>query len=337
MWTLHPAEDDTTFFEVRCTKNETRVPPHLDHARHVFNIPLELAELARIFYSQWNIYIFTATRNDRFVGAGLNANDPRAKAFYYTYEYLQRTVVFHFRLNLAIIEYHKPADSDFTDGRGAMSPLVAYAGYVILNVSFRNSFNEEEREAWRMMYAVYEDLREYDWETWAGEDEERRAVLGLDFHHEAHVCDVSDKLVSGFMAFKDHEYWLGDYLRRRALEQVEENGLASRNAKTLSTKYRQWLRKHGSRSRYPRNAHLSQEQEDEFISQQLAIDRGSGWELDHDGRRPTSSSATTTQDSSRAQTPRVLHTPVGNRPQNQRHSAAFEGACLRTIQVNPRR
>ena len=53
-------------------------------------------------------------------------------------------------------------DEDSEGGaRGLMSPLVAYAAYIILGVGFANSFDDTQKSAWRELYAQHGDLHDY--------------------------------------------------------------------------------------------------------------------------------------------------------------------------------
>ena len=168
MWVLDSIDNELAF-EVKSAVNDRKIPLRLRDTTSVASFPPELAELARIFYSQWNTYIHTATRSDGFVGLGMRANDTQARAFYEAYRFVQQTVVFHFRLNLAILKYQEkqssPSGDEDEDSEGGdrelMSPLVAYAAYIILGVGFANAFNDTQKSAWRELYAQHVDLHDY--------------------------------------------------------------------------------------------------------------------------------------------------------------------------------
>ncbi|KAI0763884.1 hypothetical protein BC629DRAFT_968094 [Irpex lacteus] len=183
-------------------------------------IPRRYAELARIFYSQWNVYIDTAIDDDTFVGRGLRANDPRAQTFYDAYAFLQRNVVFHFRLNLEIAEYFSNTTKDHHDA--LMNPLVAYAAYILLDVPFATSFNDEQENSWAILSKAHGDLHGYDWKAWAADNEERKAVLGLEYPSDPSVEAITEELTCGFMGDAKMERWLGAYLRRIQFNHVSK-------------------------------------------------------------------------------------------------------------------
>ena len=103
------------------------------------SFPIQYSELARQFYSMWNMAIHSF--NGDALSIPENAKDPEMTAYLQSENFLQRLLVAHLHIHHTLLH----------DEPGQPNGLIAYAAYNWFEVPINETFPQQHAENWEDM------------------------------------------------------------------------------------------------------------------------------------------------------------------------------------------